>query len=130
MVFSEEGYHQIYGEAYHWSNLVQLASLKETTCLMVGLSLSDPNLRRLLEIAAKSLDRPRHYAFMQRIGLEKFKKESGRNVVRAPVSISKRFLDRHHSLNEEVMRELGVNVIWYEEYDEIPRILQKIGMGV
>lgn len=127
LVFSEEGYHQIYSEAYHWSNLVQLASLKETTCLMVGLSLTDPNLRRLLEIAAKSTDRPKHFAFMQRVNFEKFTKDDGKNVVRAPIGVSKRFLERHHSLNEEVMRELGVNVIWYETYDEIPKILQRIG---
>ena len=130
LVFSEEGYHQIYSEAYHWSNLVQLASLKETTCLMVGLSLTDPNLRRLLEIAAKSTDRPKHFAFLPRVSLEKFTKYDGKNVVRAPTGVSKRFLDRHHSLNEEVMRELGVNVIWYESYDEIPKILHSIGKGI
>lgn len=130
LVFSEEGYHQIYSEAYHWSNLIQLTSLKETTCLMVGLSLTDPNLRRLLEIAAKSTDRPKHFAFMQRVDFYGFIKEEGKNVVRAPVSVSKRFLDRHHSLNEEVMRELGVNVIWYEAYDEIPKILHRIGKGI
>lgn len=130
LVFSEEGYHQIYSEAYHWSNLVQLTSLKETTCLMVGLSLTDPNLRRLLEIAAKSADRPKHFAFMQRINIDKFTKDDGKTVVRAPIGVSKRFLDRHHSLNEEVMRELGVNVIWYETYDEIPKILQRIGKGI
>lgn len=130
LVFSEEGYHQIYSEAYHWSNLVQLASLKETTCLMVGLSLTDPNLRRLLEISAKSTDRPKHFAFMQRVSLDKFTKDEGKSVVRAPVNVSKTFLDRHHSLNEEVMRELGVNVIWYETYDEIPKILHSIGKGI
>ncbi|MBA1236244.1 hypothetical protein G7Z98_17010 [Pseudomonas stutzeri] len=130
LVFSEEGYHQIYSEAYHWSNLVQLASLKETTCLMVGLSLTDPNLRRLLEISAKSTDRPKHFAFMQRVSLDKFTKDEGKSVVRAPIGVSKRFLDRHHSLNEEVMRELGVNVIWYESYDEIPKILHSIGKGI
>ena len=97
---------------------------------MVGLSLTDPNLRRLLEIAAKSTDRPKHFAFMQRVDLEKFTKDDGKNVVRAPISTSKRFLDRHHSLNEAVMRELGVNVIWYDGYDEIPKILHRIGKGI
>lgn len=36
------------------------------------------------------------------------------------------FLDRHHSLNEEIMKELGVNIIWYEEYEEIPRLLREV----
>jgi hypothetical protein len=129
LVFSEEGYHQIYREAYHWSNLIQLNSLKETSCLMVGLSLTDPNLRRLLEISAKSIDKPKHFAFMRRITYESFSSDGEKSVVRAPVGTVKRFLDRHHKLNEEVLRELGVNIIWYESYDEIPTILQQIGKG-
>lgn len=130
LVFSEEGYHQIYRDAYHWSNLIQLNGLKETTCVMVGLSLTDPNLRRLLEISAKSIDKPKHFAFIKRITFESFSKEGERSVVRAPSSVVRRFLDRHHKLNEEVLRELGVNVIWYEDYDEIPALLQNISKGV
>ncbi|PTT34817.1 hypothetical protein DBR23_25230 [Acidovorax sp. HMWF018] len=130
LVFSEEGYHHIYREAYHWSNLIQLNSLKETTCLMVGLSLTDPNLRRLLEISAKSTDRPKHFAFMKRITYDNFSTEDGKPAVRAPNLVIKKFLDRHHKLNEEVLRELGVNIIWYEKYDEIPLILQEISKTI
>lgn len=130
LVFSEEGYHHIYRDAYHWSNLIQLNSLKETTCLMVGLSLTDPNLRRLLEISSKSTDRPKHFAFMKRITYDNFSTEDGKPAVRAPNSVIKRFLDRHHKLNEEVLRELSVNVVWYEKYDEIPLILQEISKPI
>ncbi|MCG7560855.1 SIR2 family protein [Pseudoalteromonas sp. McH1-42] len=130
LVFSEEGYHQIYGEAYHWSNLIQLNSLKETACLMVGLSLTDPNLRRLLEISAKSLDKPKHFAFLKRISFEEFSKEEGKTVVKTSANTTRKFLERHHSLNEEVMRELGVNIIWYENYDEIPKIIKEIERSI
>ncbi len=130
LVFSEEGYHQIYGDTYHWSNLIQLNSLKENACLMVGLSLTDPNLRRLLEISSKSIDKPKHFAFLKRVDYESFSKENGKSIVRAPVHLVRTFLDRHHSLNEEVMRELGVNIIWYEEYEDIPKLLSDIGKGI
>jgi hypothetical protein len=129
LVFSEEGYHQIYREAYHWSNLIQLNCLKETACLMVGLSLTDPNLRRLLEISAKSVDKPKHFAFLKRVSYDTFSREGEKSVVRAPASVVRTFLDRHHSLNEEVMKELGVNIIWYEEYDDIPKLLGQVGKG-
>ncbi|WP_421722024.1 SIR2 family protein [Alloalcanivorax xenomutans] len=130
LVFSEEGYHQIYGDAYHWSNLIQLNSLKENACLMVGLSLTDPNLRRLLEISSKSIDKPKHFAFLKRVDYESFSKEKGKPIVRAPISLVRTFLDRHHSLNEEVMKELGVNIIWYEDYEDIPKLLVDIGKGI
>lgn len=126
LVFSEEGYHKIYHDPYHWSNLVQLNHLRETTCLMIGLSMTDPNLRRLLEISSRSIDRPKHYAFMQRIKTEEFIRIEKRKVVNAPISTITKFLDRHHSLNEEVLKELGVNIIWYEEHDEIHKIINKM----
>lgn len=130
LVFSEEGYHQIYGEAYHWSNLIQLNSLKENACLMVGLSLTDPNLRRLLEISSKSIDKPKHFAFLKRVDYETFSLDKGRSIVQAPAKLVRTFLDRHHSLNEEVMRELGVNIIWYEKYEDIPKLLTDISKGI
>lgn len=130
LVFSEEGYHKIYGDAYHWSNLIQLNSLKENACLMVGLSLTDPNIRRLLEISSKSIDKPKHFAFLRRVDYESFSKEKGKPIVRAPGSLVRTFLDRHHSLNEEVMKELGVNIIWYEDYEDIPKLLADIGKGI
>lgn len=129
LVFSEEGYHQIYRDAYHWSNLVQLNILKETSCLMVGLSLTDPNLRRLLEIASKSLEKPKHFAFMRRLDPGKFKKGNTGSPLKIPNAIIERFLDRHHITNEELMRELGVTVIWYEEYEDIPNVLDRIRLG-
>ena len=130
LVFSEEGYHKIYSEPYHWSNLVQLNNLKESTCIMIGLSMTDPNLRRLLEIAAMSIDKPKHYAFMQRIDMDEFSKEDSKKIVSAPLGTIKTFLDRHHSLNEEVLKELGVHIIWYENYDDIPKILINIAKGI
>lgn len=129
MVFSEEGYHHIYGESYHWSNLVQLSNLKDTSCLLIGLSLTDPNLRRLLEISAKSLERPKHFAFMRRLSQEKFLKDERGRTLKISGEVLSRFLERHHSLNEELLKELGVNVIWYESYDEIPEILNCIRKG-
>lgn len=128
LVFSEEGYHQIYADSYHWSNLVQLNSLRESRCLMIGLSLTDPNLRRLLDISSKYADKPRHFAFMKRLSETAFcndKNEAGdiSNVVTED-DISRTFLESHHKLSEQVLSELGVRVIWYEDYSEIPDFLK------
>lgn len=91
LVFSEEGYHRIYSEAYHWSNLIQLSNFKETSCLMIGLSLTDPNLRRLLEISAKSSEKPKHFAFLKRMSVENLTDVAeGKPAVRAPAGILKK----------------------------------------
>lgn len=131
LVFSEEGYHLIYSEAYHWSNLVQLMNLRENNCLMIGLSMTDPNLRRLLDISARNIDRQRHYAFMRRMTIEAFayekpvKKGKKKQLINN-VKGAQDFLHSHHKLNEEIMKELGVSIIWFEEFEEIPQILKML----
>ncbi len=131
LVFSEEGYHQIYSDAYHWSNLVQLYNLRENNCLMIGLSMTDPNLRRLLEISTKNSEQPRHFAFMKRLTIDEFcygneKKNSEKKQIIDNKKAAEQFLNGHHKLNEELMKELGVSIIWYTSYDEIPDILKKV----
>lgn len=127
LVFSEEGYHQIYSDSYHWSNLVQLNSFRESNCLMVGLSMTDPNLRRLLDISSKNIERSKHFAFMKRLSSSEFCYENiagKKSKVIENTNSAEKFLERHHTLNEELMKELGVTIIWYETYDEIPEIIK------
>lgn len=131
LVFSEEGYHQIYSDAYHWSNLVQLYNLRENSCLMIGLSMTDPNLRRLLEISARNSEQPRHFAFMKRLTIDEFcyekeKKGTEKKQIIDNIKAAEQFLNGHHKLNEELMKELGVSIIWYTSYDDIPAILTKV----
>lgn len=68
VVFSENTFHNRYQDVYHWSNIKQLHALTRKHCFFIGLSMSDPNLRRLLDFARKinrTNDIP-HYAFLQR----------------------------------------------------------------
>lgn len=125
LVFSEEGYHLIYSDSYHWSNLVQLSNLRDNHCLMVGLSMTDPNLRRLLDISSRNTDKTRHFAFMKRLTINNFTHVEDKQVI-DNIDGAKMFIDRHHNLNEEIMRELGVSIIWYTDYNEIPKILREI----
>ena len=50
LVFSEEGYHKLMLEPYNWANISQLNYMINNTCLFIGLSMTDPNMRRLLEL--------------------------------------------------------------------------------
>lgn len=124
LIFSEEAYHKVYSEPYHWSNLVQLATLRENNCLMIGLSLSDPNLRRLLEIAARKQSKScRHYAFIKRLNNDRINDTDNVKIDEASVN---KMLQVHHIIQEKMMDSLGIKVIWVEDYNEIPVLLDKI----
>lgn len=119
LVFSEEGYHKLSLDPYNWANMIQLEFLTKSTCLFIGLSMTDPNLRRLLDIAAQKNvdDSCNHYAFLKRAKLET--KPNGRNDL-------KNFELVNEELQESFFRELGVNIIWYDDHNEIPKLLKTI----
>lgn len=113
-VFSEDDYHIIYSESYHWSNVEQLHALDRNTCFFVGLSMTDPNLRRLLDISHRDGDKEiRHFAFLKREKLYKSDNKHEKNK-------------KHFNILEKQLEALGVYVIWYEDYKEIPKMLKDI----
>lgn len=116
LIFSEEDYHRVYRDAYCWSNLAQLNYLREHTCLFIGCSLTDPNLRRLLDVAKRNNEKPRHYAFLRRNNTA----NSGQ-VDQKALEIYK---DIDLSLREKYYAEMGLNIIWVDDFDEIPKILK------
>ena len=54
IIFTEEQYHRATHDIYSWSNLTQLSSLNNYTVLMVGISLSDRNMRRILNVISRN----------------------------------------------------------------------------
>lgn len=119
LVFSEDGYHKLMLDPYNWANISQLNFMVNNTCLFIGLSMTDPNMRRLLEIAAQKKyddDLCQHYVIMRRFKIN----NSGKSA-----SI-KRFENVNESLQEDFFKSLGVNVIWVNDYDEIPNLLKQI----
>lgn len=100
IILGEKEYHRIYEDMCNWSNIEQLHALNGNICLFLGLSMKDPNLRRLIDISTEDTEiEPIHYAFLRRIEC---------NV----------------PFMESIMRGFGVNCIWYENYDELPKMLK------
>lgn len=120
-VLSEKEYHTLYKESFHWSNVIQLQALSSTTCFFIGLSMNDPNLRRLLDISQNGIsrdsatDRACHYAILERKPLNSAKPNSKKD-------------DEHFAMQERMMEDFGINIIWYEhgKYNEIPVIIDQI----
>lgn len=120
LVFSEEGYHKLMLEPYNWANISQLNYMVNNTCLFIGLSMTDPNMRRLLEIAAqKSAENDgdcQHYVIMRRFRIKEAEQ----------VDSIKSFERVNETLQESFFKELGINVIWIDEFGEIPVLLKQI----
>ena len=112
IVLSEEDYHKKYLEVYDWSNVEQLHALTRNTCFFIGLSMIDPNLRRLLDIARKDSGKAQHYVFLERMS-----KCHCNNQI-----------EEDFNIRERLMENLGLNVIWYDGRDnhkELPELLNR-----
>ena len=66
VVLTEDQYHREASDPYSWSNRIQLQALSDSVVLAVGLSMTDPNLRRLLDVSARSRTTPEVYALLSR----------------------------------------------------------------
>ncbi|GGX97526.1 TIR domain-containing protein [Massilia dura] len=111
LVFSEDAYHSQFIDPFSWSNLIQLNKLTQNTCLFVGISLTDPNMRRLLDVA--------------------WRKNAEKTLPHFIIKLAPR---QHSALDQRILRileeqdanGLGLNVIWINDYTEIPGLLLQI----
>ena len=55
IIFNENDYFYLYNHPYSWSISKQLHDFKFNTCLFIGISLTDPDMKRLLELAKNPL---------------------------------------------------------------------------
>jgi len=117
LIFSEEDYHKVYRDAFSWSNLTQLNAFRDSTCLFIGCSLTDPNLRRLLDVAARNKESSRHYAILPKNKLDYSDKSRREQKL---LALYERIDD---NIREGYFRELGLNIVWIDSFDEIPDIL-------
>jgi len=141
ITFGESIYHEHYNDVYSWNNITQINKFKDNTCLFIGSSLTDPNIRRLLDIARlqKGLKNGCHYIFKKRysehmttkdlkILLDKNKVLLGENV-QAELQLSesvKLLIEIIERFEENDSLSFGVKTIWVNDFDEIPHILAEI----
>lgn len=105
IILGEKEYHDIYVDSFNWGNIEQLHALTRNTCFFIGMSMSDPNVRRLLDISISGgdvdiTDRP-HYVFLRKIEYDV-------------------------DFTETIMHSFGVNCIWYDQHEDLPKILEDL----
>jgi hypothetical protein len=115
-VFSEDEYHAEYADAYKWSNMTQMSLLGRYTGLFVGLSMEDPNIRRLIDVTHRQYPEISNFAILAR----------KKNLSRNPDSKQGLLRNLFEEVETASFAKIGVKVIWVDNYDEIPKVLMEV----
>ncbi|MBQ1506964.1 MAG: SIR2 family protein [Ruminococcus sp.] len=118
LVLDEESYHSQFIDPYSWSNLTLLNAFSSNRCLFVGLSLSDPNLRRLLDISYRRNQKVKHFILKSKLP-DSVTSDSNKKL-------NEKAIDTANNMFEQDALALGLKVLWYNEHKEIPEILKSI----
>lgn len=103
LIFNESDYYYLYNNPYSWNIAKQLHDFKFNVCFFIGISLTDPDMKRILELANNPLKF--NFIFMKK------EKEYSEHVYR---DISTYFIN------------YDLITIWVNEYDEIGDWLAKL----
>jgi hypothetical protein len=115
-VFSEDEYHAEYSDPYKWSNMTQTSLLGRHTGLFVGLSMEDPNIRRLIDVTHKQYPDIRYYTILRR-------RESLASSTHTKEAVLRNL---YESVENNSFNDIGVRVLWVDRYEEIPPLLREI----
>jgi SIR2-like domain len=148
IVFTEAQFHAAANDPYSWSNLCQIQCMSNSVGLMVGLSLTDPNMRRLLNALKITPLRKPNFALLKKpqwplpkgSELKAIHQSAGQyqqklqgSGIKAKMSRNEEMLkiieivnQNDHTFHAKMLEELGINPIWFEEYDQLPGILDSI----
>lgn len=111
LVLSEDEYHELANDPFHWANVVQVNLLRECTCLFIGISVKDPNLRRILDLVGS--EKAGETYIIQR--MEDIHDENPDSL--KAWSNSKEF-------DRDRFADIHLGTIWIYNYEEIPAILE------
>ncbi|SHO62788.1 SIR2 family protein [Algoriphagus zhangzhouensis] len=141
ITLGEYVYHEQYSNIYSWNNIVQINKFRDKTCLFIGTSLSDPNIRRLLDIAnSQKKGRKFHYIIKKkspRVWVQERLKQildDNPQIFNEKVKAKLDFdetvdllIEIQNRFEEKDSESLGVKTVWIEDYDkDIASILKKI----
>jgi len=129
VVFSEDAYHSQFIDSFSWANLVQLNHLNQNSCVFIGLSMTDPNLRRLLDVSMrKNPDRVlNHYVVKRKYVVAEMRAQLEKLGVKDSEDyFSEEFVKITETLEQQDAKNLGLNAIWIDDYAEVPGILGRL----
>lgn len=141
ITLSENLYHRQYIDVYSWNNMVQINKFKDNVCIFIGISLTDPNIRRLLDIAKvqKGDNQKHHYLFKRRYNPTDVKKSLEEILSKNDLLLdekskanlkldetSKQLLLKMEEFEELDAESFGIEIIWIDNFDEIAEFLKQV----
>jgi hypothetical protein len=147
MVFAEQEYHRLSYSSIHWAQVEMLSALRCFTVVFVGLSMTDPNLRRFLDATRVTTGVAPHFLFRKTYSLSPEEKARAAETITDRVRSQadgdtleikdpREFQEAIDGMlrvpsayDEELFRDMGVEVIWYEKHSDVPQMLRQIAPG-
>ena len=148
IILSEDDYNSIANSNNHWANLIQTSRLTQGTGLMIGLSFSDRNLRRLIDLIANIPLHTNNYIFLKKNSMPKFTKKDSKEIKRKADAILNKMrlaavkgdsivYENCQTILTEVFRmdeittyrvfdQMRIKPIWYTDYKEISAFVRRI----
>lgn len=144
VVLSEDDYHRIMRDDGHWSSRSISTSLRGHHVLCIGLSLRDPNLRRLLDQTRVHGSIPPHWQIQPRMALsdtegpivaadlETRLRAQGAMPPGAPLDADALLarvapvLRKAEGLHRETSEALGVKTLWLQRFADLPAVLEAV----
>ena len=113
LVLSEDDYNSLYSNPYSWANILQISLLTNYSVVFVGMSLSDPNIRRLLDVVRNNGFANQHFAILKdpSKGVPKDQKTHFRKVKK---------------MKELDLKNFRVTPWWVSDYSDIGGIFKRI----
>ena len=150
MVFSEEQYNEAYQNAYFWGNMIQMQSMSNDTGLLVGISLADRNIRRLLDAIKRApllsenyllIRKPKYTVpepdsgdikyinkraleYLEIMAYSGIKKEH--KAYDQITGIITQIYDFEKNYFNDIYSDFGLEVLWYDDHDEVHDFICKI----
>lgn len=132
IIFSEDEYHELYNNQFIWNTHIQLNSLRESVCLYVGISFTDPNMRRLADIYIKEHGIRRHFIIKRVPTMEEEEKEDKTEKTTMEINQKHSYIPFPKIIEQIMFMEeldaesFGFQIIWINSFDEIKTLFKAI----
>lgn len=140
IVFAEDEYNALTYTMFHWAQVELVNLMRTSTILFIGFSLSDPNVRRLLDATRADgvqhfvikktyeVDGPDRNFAVQDINYRAMRNNQSEErktdlQVEEAIDVA---LRQARKYDEEMLERLAVGVLWIKSYSEVQQVLDSI----